>query len=143
METPALCSLLADRGVRITRQRRIVLDLLENTPGHVTASTLLRVASQVDPGINRATVYRTLALLKAEGLIDELDLMHLAGAEHYYERRRVRVHVHIGCTSCGRIIEMETDHVERLLGEVRRKTGFAPEWARVEVGALCPACRKA
>jgi len=56
------------------------------------ASQLLRKARKVDPGIDRVTVYRTLGLLKRHGLVDELDLMHLQGEKHFYERRPARDH---------------------------------------------------
>jgi Fur family ferric uptake transcriptional regulator len=137
-----LLEVLDERGFRMTRQRRILLELLENASGHVNAKDLLRLAQQRDPSINRATVYRTLSLLKAEGLIDELDLLHLDGEEHFYERRRPQDHLHIGCVGCGRILEMETNLVDRLNTEVQVATGFRPDSIRVEVRALCPECQK-
>lgn len=139
----SLISLLAGRGIRLTRQRRIVTEVLDTTPGHVSAAALLREAQSRDPRINRATVYRTLFLLKTHGLIDELDLLHLEGDEHYYERRQRRGHVHIGCRGCGRIHEMDSDHVQAILDEIRRKTGYDPESIRIEVRARCAECTRA
>src|SRR5205807_10114355 len=70
---------LISRGLRMTRQRRTILSVVETAQQHLDASQLLRRARKIDPGIDRVTVYRTLKLLKRHGLIDELDLMHLRG----------------------------------------------------------------
>jgi Fe2+ or Zn2+ uptake regulation protein len=74
-------------GVRITRQRRLLVGIIQDSPRHLDAATVLGIAKQRDSDIDPATVYRTLALLKNRGLIDELDLMHLEGEKHYYETK--------------------------------------------------------
>lgn len=137
-----LVTALEERGFRLTRQRRVLLGVLDNAPDHVNARELLRLAQEQDASINRATVYRTLSLLKSEGLIDELDLLHLGGEEHFYEPRGERDHVHVGCVGCGKILEMETDLVASLEDEVRRRTGFQPDAVRIEVRARCSECQK-
>jgi Fur family ferric uptake transcriptional regulator len=78
MRTPALerCSLLQElsrRGVRITGQRKTIVEIIQESERHLDAATLLERARQRDPGVNRATVYRTIELLKKLRLIDELD----------------------------------------------------------------------
>ena len=88
---------LISRGLRMTRQRRTILSVVETAQQHLDASQLLRRARKIDPGIDRVTVYRTLKLLKRHGLIDELDLMHLQGEKHFYERRPQRDHLHMAC----------------------------------------------
>ncbi len=137
----SLAGTLTSRGHRLTRQRRILLGVLESASSHLNAKELLQQAKEQDLTIDRATVYRTLTLLKHEGLIDELDLMHLGGPDHYYERRRQGDHAHVGCVRCGEVVELETDLVEALAGEIEGKTGYAASSIRIEVRALCPACR--
>jgi len=66
-------------------------------------------------------VYRTLKLLKRHGLIDELDLMHLQGEKHFYERRPQRDHLHMACLRCGKILEFESDLFDRLKGQIQRE----------------------
>jgi len=68
---------LVARGVRITAQRRLLVGIMQDASRHLDAAALLRIAKEKDPNVDRATVYRTIALLKERGLIDELDLMHL------------------------------------------------------------------
>lgn len=70
---------LAQRGIRMTDQRRAILGVIETANKHLDASQILRKAQKMDASVDRATVYRTLALLKRHGLIDELDLMHVNG----------------------------------------------------------------
>jgi len=79
-----LQGLLAERGIRMTNQRRAILSVIETAHKHLDATQILRKAQKMDASIDRATVYRTLGLLKRQGLIDELDLMHLNGEGHYY-----------------------------------------------------------
>src|SRR5215472_5680045 len=85
---------LREQGVRLTRQRQILLDLIDQTGEHLDAERLYQMAKERDPKLNRVTVYRTLKMLKAGGLVDELDLMHYAGDQHYYETRLKQEHAH-------------------------------------------------
>jgi len=136
----SLATILADRGVRLTRQRRIVLDLLDNSTTHLNATNLLALAREQDERINRATVYRTVNTLKRAGLIDELDLLHMEGEQHYYERRKASDHVHICCKSCGRVQELETELVAQLADAIFKQTGFLTSGIRIEARAKCPDC---
>ncbi len=63
------------------------------------------MAKEKDPKLNRVTVYRTLKMLKAGGLVDELDLMHYGGDQHYYETRLKQEHAHVICLRCGKVEE--------------------------------------
>src|SRR3954447_14160082 len=78
---------LSEKGVRLTRQRQILLELIDQTGQHLDAERLFQLAKEKDPKLNRVTVYRTLKMLKNGGLVDELDLMHHSGDQHYYETR--------------------------------------------------------
>ena len=97
MPTAGIENSLKERGVRMTRQRRILLDLLDRSGRHLDAENLYKLAKEKDPKLNRVTVYRTLKLLKKGGLIDELDLMHFEGDQHYYESRLKQQHAHVIC----------------------------------------------
>ena len=85
-----------------------------------------------DPTLNKVTVYRTLAMLKKYGLVDELDLMHLDGGKHYYEARTTRDHIHLACLKCGRIQEFESSLFEKLKGQIEREQQFRISTVRVE-----------
>jgi len=125
----------------MTRQRRTILSVVETAQQHLDASQLLRKARKIDPGIDRVTVYRTLKMLKGYGLIDELDLMHLQGEKHFYERRPQRDHLHMACLRCGKILEFESDLFDRLKGQIQRECQFHILVTRMEIGGYCSRCR--
>lgn len=128
-------------GVRLTRQRKILLDLLDKTGEHLDAERLYQLAREKDPGLNRVTVYRTLKLLKEGGLVDELDLMHQAGEQHYYETRRKQEHAHIICLGCGKVEEFFGEPLQKMRKQIESHFGFQIVLARTEVGGYCAHCR--
>jgi Fur family transcriptional regulator, ferric uptake regulator len=139
---PSLMKELATRGVRMTAQRRLLVGIIQDSPRHLDAATLLGIAKKQDPGIDRATVYRTIALLKNRGLIDELDLMHIEGEKHYYEAKTNRDHCHMACFRCGAIMEYASSSFEALKKEMAQQSGFEIRVVRLEVGGFCKRCRR-
>ena len=127
-------------GVRITGQRKILPETIQEADRHLDAATLLALARKRDRQINRATVYRTIELLKKLRLIDELDLMHLNGEKHFYEAKTYVDHVHLACFECGRIEEFTSPLFERLKAEISRLKGFHIRVVRLEVGGRCSKC---
>jgi Fe2+ or Zn2+ uptake regulation protein len=133
---------LAQRGVRMTPQRRAILSVIETAKKHLDAGSILRKAQRMDASVDRSTVYRTLDLLKRHGVIDELDLMHMEGERHFYERKTGRDHIHIACLRCGKITEFESELFENLKKQLERDCSFHILVARLEVGGYCPTCRR-
>src|SRR5512145_301630 len=132
---------LKQRGIRLTRQRQLLLDLLDRSGAHLDAETLYQMAHEMDPKLNRVTVYRTLKLLKAGGLVDELDLMHYQGDQHFYETRTKQEHAHIICLRCGKVEEFFGDPLQRLRRQVESHFGFQIVIARTEIGGYCAHCQ--
>ena len=128
------------RGIRLTTQRRALIETIQEATTHLDATSLLKLARERDPRINRATVYRTIELLKKLGMIDELDLMHLNGEKHYYEVKTTEDHLHLACFHCGVIMEFATPTFQRLKQEVAEKNQFEIQVVRLEVGGLCSSC---
>ena len=139
---PSLMKELAARGVRMTSQRRLLVGIIQDSPRHLDAATLLDLARKRNPEIDRATVYRTLALLKDRGLIDELDLMHIQGEKHYYEAKTSRDHCHMACFRCGAIMEYASSSFEKLKEEMVKQSGFQIRVVRLEVGGFCKRCQR-
>lgn len=137
-----LQALLSERGIRLTQQRRAILRVIETAKKHLDAPRILREAQKTDASVDRATVYRTLKLLKRHGLVDELDLMHLEGEGHYYERKLGRDHIHMACLRCGRITEFESELFDSLKQQLRQDCQFQIVVARLEVGGYCSRCRQ-
>ncbi|MBZ5635842.1 MAG: transcriptional repressor [Acidobacteriia bacterium] len=132
---------LRERGVRLTRQRRLLLDLIDNSGLHLDADTLYQMAKEKDPKLNRVTVYRTLKLLKQGGLVDELDLAHFESEKHYYETRLKQEHAHIICLRCGRVEEFFGEQLQAVRGQVQSQFGFEIAFARTEIGGYCSHCQ--
>ena len=129
------------QGVRLTRQRQILLDLIDQSGQHLDAERLYELAREKDPKINRVTVYRTLKLLKAGGLVDELDLMHHEGDQHYYETRLKQEHAHVICLRCGKIEEFFGDLLREMRQQIESHFGFKIALARTEIGGYCSHCQ--
>ena len=132
---------LVSRGVRMTQQRRLLVNLIQKADRHLDALGLWHRARAYDPTINKVTVYRTLSLLKRHGLIDELDLMHMDGEKHYYEARTKRDHLHLACFRCGAIMEFESPLFEKLKEQIQRDRRFTMQVVRMEAGGICGSCR--
>jgi Fur family ferric uptake transcriptional regulator len=133
---------LISRGVRMTHQRRLLVEIIQSADRHLDALELWEKARQRDTTLNKVTVYRTLALLKKHGLVDELDLLHLQGGRHYYEARTTRDHIHLACLKCGRIQEFESSLFEKLKGQIERERRFRITVVRVEAGGYCDKCQE-
>jgi Fur family ferric uptake transcriptional regulator len=132
---------LQQRGMRLTRQRKILLDLIDQSGQHLDADRLYQLAREKDPKLNRVTVYRTLKLLKEGGLVDELDLMHHDGDQHYYETRLKQEHAHVICLRCGKIEEFFGDLLQEMRDQIESHFGFKIVLARTEVGGYCSHCQ--
>lgn len=135
-----LLNAVQGRGVRLTTQRRAVIETIQAATSHLDAAALLEQARRRDSDIDRATVYRTIDLLKRMGMIDELDLMHIEGEKHYYEVRTRKDHLHLACFGCGEITEFTSPSFERLKQEIGSKNDFRIQVMRLEVGGLCSQC---
>ena len=137
-----LAHLAKQHGLRLTRQRRLIFSILESAQTHLNARQLLEQARRSDPGIDQVTIYRNLAVLKRLGVVDELDLLHLRGDEHYYEARQIRAHSHVACLSCGKVFEFYSPAMKRIDRELKRECGFAVSFSRIEIGGYCADCRR-
>jgi Fur family ferric uptake transcriptional regulator len=141
MSVEAARTTLKQRGIRLTRQRQLLLELIDQSGAHLDAENLYHLARKSDPKLNRVTVYRTLKMLKEGGLVDELDLMHYGGDQHYYETRTKQEHAHVICLRCGKVEEFFGDPLSRLRRQVEAHFGFQILIARTEVGGYCSHCQ--
>ena len=131
---------LRERGVRLTRQRRILLDLIDHSGQHLDAESLFKLAKEKDPKLNRVTVYRTLKLLQAAGLAQELVLQGQTRFEREYKREH---HDHFICKSCGEIFEFSSPEIERIQDEIAADIGFVIDGHRHQIFGFCRDCAAA
>lgn len=138
--TGKLTQALSARGIRMTRQRRVILQVMDDAEQHLDVDQIFERAQRVDPEVHLVTVYRTIDLLKKHGLIDELDLLHLRGDRHYYETHGPRDHIHVACLKCGKVREFESRLYEQLKSQIERDFAMKVTVSRTEVGGYCAEC---
>jgi Fur family ferric uptake transcriptional regulator len=126
-------------GHSMTVQRRLLLELLRDAEGHLDAKELYRRASARDESISPATVYRSLNLFKELGLVDE---MRLGKVRCYYEIKQSPEHQHLVCQGCGKIIEFQNPHFQKLIEAVRREHRFNITKAELYLEGYCPECEE-
>src|ERR1041385_3331540 len=132
---------LATKSLRLTSQRVAIIDTVFGTEEHFTAEQLLEWSRARDKSVSRATVYRTLPLLTESGLVREMDF----GKEHkFYDPNYAEHpnHNHIICQDCDKIVEFESDKIERLENEISKRLGFSVKTHRLQITANCEEFRK-
>jgi Fur family ferric uptake transcriptional regulator len=139
LDEGALRARLQPDGGRMTRQRRAILRILDDYPGHIAADEVCRRLQAEDPQINRSTVYRTLQTL------EELGLVHHAHDEtgaRAYHRAAEAAHVHLVCRRCGGEQAIPPNAVEDLSVQIRDRFGFEPDPTHFPIYGVCRGCQR-
>jgi len=123
----------------MTAKRALVLDILEHSDAHLDAETIWHLARGRDQTLNLATVYRTLAVLKEMGLVEQRYFAR-AHKREMYETARKPEHYHFTCLGCGQVIEFETARISQARHELREERGLHLSQACVCFEGHCPAC---
>jgi Fur family transcriptional regulator, ferric uptake regulator len=135
-----LASWIAERGLKSTRQRDLIVDTFFNAEGHLSVDELLARVSLRDGNVGAATVYRTMKILGEAGLASA---RHFDDGQTRYEAALDRHHHdHLICTSCHTIVEFENERIEELQDTVARQHGFAVTRHKLELYGLCANCQK-
>ena len=132
---------LEGKNLRITSQRQAIVDTVFGTDQHFTAEQLLDWSRQKDKSVSRATVYRTLPLLTESGLVREMDF----GKDYkFYDPNYAEHphHSHIICQDCEKIVEFESEKIERLETEISQKLGFSVKSQRLQITGSCEELKK-
>ena len=122
---------------RNTSQRRLLLDLLNQSEGHLDADELFRLAKEREPRISLSTVYRNLSLFKELGLIQQ---RHLADEHHHYEVKGKREHYHLVCLNCGKVVEFQSPLAKRMKEDISKRTGFEILDGDIRLNGYCERC---
>jgi Fur family transcriptional regulator, ferric uptake regulator len=128
---------LAGNGLRLTEQRRMILDYFLKAEKHLSQEDIYGALRK--HGIGRATVFRTLKMLEECGIVN-----HVVGSKGT-PRFEVEVdrphHDHLICVSCGRIQEVRWPELEDIQEKTCKKLGFVPKWHRHEIFGKCRDCQ--
>jgi Fe2+ or Zn2+ uptake regulation protein len=122
--------------MRLTRQRRVIWELLAGRGEHLTADEILARVRQTQPGIARSTVYRALDALEATG---DVRAARLGGPSVRYEVAP-RPHHHAICQVCGRVQHLDEALVGAVEEELLRRARFTPVRTDLVVLGVCSSC---
>ena len=132
---------LGGKKLRVTAQRQAIVDAVFATEEHFTAEQLLAWARERDKSVSRATVYRTLPLLTESGLVREMDF----GKDYkFYDPNYADHphHSHLICGDCEKIVEFESEKIDKLENEISQKLGFSVKAQRLQITGACETMRK-
>jgi Fur family transcriptional regulator, ferric uptake regulator len=129
--------LLAARGVRATPRRVEVLTELVREPNDATAQGLHDRLRRRGKTVGLATVYRTLAVLAEQGIVDVLSHRH---GELCYRLCGEGHHHHLVCSGCHRVVELGDCDLDAWLERAVAAHGFRPTEHRLEVTGICADC---
>ena len=111
----------AERGLRMTDQRRIIAQVLSDAEDHPDAEELYKRASDKDPNISLATVYRTVRLFADANIIETHDFRD---GRARYETADADHHDHLIDVSSGEVIEFMDEEIEKLQHRIAEKLGY-------------------
>jgi Fur family ferric uptake transcriptional regulator len=135
-----LGEIIAERGLKHSRQRDLIVETFFSIGGHVPVEALLNRVREHDARVSAATVYRTMKLLTDCGLavarqFGEGLTLYEPGADRHH-------HDHLICNHCGRIVEFENEQIEALQLQVAESHGFEVQSHKLELYGRCAACSK-
>ena len=128
---------LHSRGLRWTPQRRLILDVLSATSGHVTGSEIVERVRVRDPEATPSTVYRTLDVLEELGYLRH---SHGADGREEFHVLPATEHGHLLCSSCGGSWEVSPDEVAQLTDRLREAQEFVVDVGHMTIAGTCASC---
>jgi Fur family transcriptional regulator, ferric uptake regulator len=131
---------LHGRGLRWTRQRQAVIDVLAASDGHITGSELVERCRALDAGTTPSTVYRTLDVLEGLGLVRH---GHGADGREEFHVLPASRHGHLHCSACGQSWEIDEGRGEAVASALREGDGFELDIGHVTLVGLCRRCADA
>ncbi|MEE8360690.1 MAG: Fur family transcriptional regulator [Gemmatimonadales bacterium] len=131
---------LQDQRLPRTRQRDRIAEIVFASEAHPSAADIQRALAESDDHVGTATVYRTLELLIASGLVRAHDFGD--GFKRYEATPLQQGHGHLICVRCGTVVEFTNDRLERMLPIISDEHAFVHQRHQVEIYGRCSACRK-
>lgn len=139
-ESEVLKKHIQGHQLKLTRQRKMILDTLLTLPRHVSADEIYEASVKKNSSIGLATIYRTLHLLSEAGLIQVREFGD--GQARYELAYNHHHHDHLVCIDCGKIIEFENMDIEYLQEQVARKHSFKIQRHKLELYGECKECQE-
>jgi Fur family ferric uptake transcriptional regulator len=122
--------LCIENGLKMTGPRRVIARVLSEATDHPDVDELHRRANRIDPRISLATVYRTVRLLEAKGMLARRDL---GSRRARYEPSGERNHFHLVDQETGSVLEFAAPQAEVYLRDIARQQGFDVDVIKIEL----------
>ena len=119
----------------MTRQKRVILDIIRNSDRHLDAGGIYDEAKKVIPNIAVGTVYRNLNILAENGEIRKIDIV---GKPARFDKT-LRDHEHLYCVKCGELTDIDTDDIRR---HIEEHCGISIVEFNLSMGHVCKNCRE-
>ena len=119
-----------ERGLKMTDQRRVIAKVLSESDDHPDVELVYQRASEIDPRISIATVYRTVKLFEEANILDRHDF---GDGRARYEERPEEHHDHLIDVNSGAVIEFTNEEIERLQEAVAKELGYRLVGHRLEL----------
>ena len=103
---------LKEKGLKLTPQRMLIVEIIHDAKGHLTADEIIRYVQAKMPGVNKSTIYRTLDLLEESGCVYKSEM----GNEAIYHHDDAGHHHHLMCSLCGKTVDCNEDIFTPILG---------------------------
>lgn len=130
--------IIRELGLKVTRQRQLILEYVRRGPDHFTAQELFEEMAEKHPEIGFATVYRFLRKLSEHGYVTEV---RMGGMPARYEWSAKNHHDHLTCIKCNKIVEFENQKIEDLQNQIAHQHGFILSDHVLELYGICSHCR--
>ncbi len=124
-------------GLRWTPQRRVLVEVLSRSDGHVTGSELVERCRALDPATTPSTVYRTLDVLEELGIVRHAH--GVDGREEFHVLPHAE-HGHLHCRGCRQTWEIEAGEADALVSALSADRGFQVDLSHLSVSGLCREC---
>jgi Fur family transcriptional regulator, ferric uptake regulator len=125
--------LCLDKGLKMTEQRRVIARVLSDSADHPDVESVYHRATEIDPKISIATVYRTVRLFEEANILAR---HHFGQGPARYEEMPLDHHDHLIDLQSGRVIEFRNEEIEKLQNEVARRLGYRLVDHRLELYAV-------
>src|SRR5438876_9590056 len=130
---------LKDRGLRMTPQRQLILDVVGAMHGHISVDQVHQQVIRQFPDVHITTVYRTLEVLEELGIVRHT---HFHDGVAQYQRTDEAAHQHMVCTVCQADIELDLEILKPLADEICRRYGFKSDLAHTAIVGVCRDCQR-
>ncbi|MGH3440908.1 MAG: Fur family transcriptional regulator [Nitriliruptorales bacterium] len=131
---------LREHGYRLTRPRQAVWRVLLEAEGHLTAEQVAAAVEERSPGVNLASIYRSLALLADLDLVRETRVGE--GDAARWEVAHPDEHFHLVCENCGEVTHHAGDLVDQVRGHLAAEHGFEARSVELIVTGCCARCAR-